>query len=474
MRVSKNFLQLSTAALLIVTSAGVSFPQSVSPAPDEGTGVVLLPHSAEPAEPIQAGPSYTGFIDPVGGLTADDLVRYALAHNGELSAARQMIAQAQGRLRQAGLRANPMVESNYQQAVTSTDHNLTIGGELPLELGGRREARVTVAMREMEMRQAEVADFERKLAAQVRMKYGEAIAAARNLKFTEDLLAFARNSYRLVKARVESGKTAPLEQGLVSVEVGRVDSMRINFESKTQVALFELKESVGMPPGEPLRLRGEFGTPRQPLQEGEVLRNALAGRPDLRAARAAENLALAQMEQARVEGKVDASLFANYQRMNFGYSIRGFNSEGALVPVTGVFNYLTGGVRLTLPLRNKNQGGIEAAQADLEAARARREFAEIVIRNEVASSYARLDSAAAALRVYRDNVLGQAERNIEVIQQTYTLGQKSLLDYINEQRRFIEVQTAYTDVLKEYFDSLVEIDQAAGAPGPPPLQDDKK
>jgi cobalt-zinc-cadmium efflux system outer membrane protein len=474
MRIRKTYLELSTTALLLVALPSRSLPQSVSQTPDEKSGVVVMAQAAKPAEPIQRGPSYARLIDPLGGLTADEMVRYALTHNGELLAIMQMISQAQGKLRQAGLRPNPMVEGSYQKAVASSDNNVTVGAELPLELGGRREARVAVVMREMEMRQAEVADFERRLAADVRMKYGDAIAAARNLKFTEDLLELARDSYRLVKARVDSGKIAPLEQNLVSVEVSRVDATRINFESKTQVAVFELKRAVGMQSNEPLRLRGEFFITRRPLSEGEALRAALTGRPDLGAARAAENLALAQLEQARVEGKVDASLFATYQRMNFGYSIRGFNGEGALVPVTGIFNYFAGGVRVTLPVRNKNQGSTQAAQADLEAARSRREFAEIIIQNEVAASYAREDRARAALEVYRDNVVGQAERNIDVIRQTYTLGQKSLLDYINEQRRFIDLQIGYTDALKEYFDSLVDIERAAGAPMAAQPQDDKK
>jgi outer membrane protein TolC len=60
----------------------------------------------------------------------------------------------------------------------------------------------------------------------------------------------------------------------------------------------------------------------------------------------------------------------------------------------------------------------------------------------------------------------QALRNIEIIRQTYVLGQKTVLDYLGEQRRFIDIETAYTDVLKEYLESLVEIDRAAGSPLP--------
>jgi cobalt-zinc-cadmium efflux system outer membrane protein len=311
-----------------------------------------------------------------------------------------------------------------------------------------------------------VADFERKLAAEVRMKYADGIAAARNLKFTEDLLTLTRDSHRLVQARVDRGKSAPLEQNVVFVELNRVDAVRINLEGKTEIAMLELKKTVGMLPSEILKLRGEFDTGKQPLAHSDAIRSALTSRPDLAAARAVENLAQAQIEQARVEGKVDASIIANYQRQNMGFGVRGFNDAGALAPVQGVFHYATFGVRLTLPVRNQNQGNIEAAVAAAEAARNRREFNEIVVRNEVAAAYARFERAQAALAVYRDNVRNQAHLNLDVVQQTYTLGQKTLLDYLNEQRRFIDIETGYTESLKEYFNSLIEIERAAGSPVP--------
>jgi cobalt-zinc-cadmium efflux system outer membrane protein len=481
----KIHLRMLIAALLLISSAAHVLPQSVKRQEEPGQaksspsvespsvpgeqeiGIVLAGKPSKPVQPLpQTSSSYSQFIDAVNGSTADDLVRYALAHNGELAAARQMIAEARGRLRQAGLRSNPMVETSGTHAVTTSDNMTMIGAELPLELGGRRKARVAVAQRELELRDAEVADFERKLAAEVRMKYADVITAARNLKFTEDLLTLTRDSHRLVQARVDRGKSAPLEQNVVFVELNRVDAIRINLEGKTEVAMLELKKTVGMLPNEILKLRGEFDTGQQPPAQSDAIRNALTSRPDLAAARAAEKLAQAQIEQARVEGKVDASIFANYQRQNMGFGVRGFNDAGALAPVQGVFHYATFGVRLTLPVRNQNQGNIEAAIAAGEAARNRREFSEIVVRNEVAAAYARFERAQAALAVYRDNVRNQAQLNLDVVQQTYTLGQKTLLDYLNEQRRFIDIETGYTESLKEYFNSLIEIERAAASPVP--------
>lgn len=413
--------------------------------------------------PVSAPVSvYNRLINAANGMTAEDLVRYALEHNGELLAARKMIAEAQGRLRQAGLKANPMLETSGKRAVTTPDNNQMLSVEWPLELGGRRQARVLVGQREVALREAEVRDFERLLAAEVRLKYAEALATARNLKLTEELLESTRSSHQLVQARVEHGKSAELEKSEVWVELNRADAARLSVESKAELALLELKKVIGAAPAEPLQLRGDYASAVPVPSAAELLQRALATRPDLVALRAAEHLAEAQIEQARREGRIDASLFAGYERMSNGYDVKGFNEAGRLVPVSDVFHYATFGVRFTLPLRNKNQGLIEAAVAAAEAAKHKREFAEQVIRNEVAAVSTRLEKAQAALAVYRDRVLAPAQRNLEIVQKTYTLGYKTALDYLTEQRRYIEVETDYTGALKEYWETLAELDRVAG------------
>lgn len=441
------------------------------------TACVWAQGDAVTAEVVNSVPfvsTYHRLIDPVRGLTAEELVRYALQNNGELLAARQMVAAATGRWQQAALKPNPMLETSATQAANTPDNNQMIGLVWPLELGGRRQARSLVAQREVELSVAEVAEFERKLAAEVRQKYGEAIAAARQLKFTEELLDLTRDSHRLVQARVELGKSAPLESSEIMVEAQRVAALRINYESQAEVALFALKQVCGMPPEEALSLRGEFLNEAALPPPAELLRNALATRPDLIVLRTAERLAAAQAEQARREGRIDASVFANYQRMNWGYDVRGFNAAGQLAPVSGVFHYLTFGARWTLPTRNQNQGLIAAAMAALEAARHRREFAELVTRNEIMTALVRLEKARAALVVYRDQVRAPAQGNLDLVRRTYAAGYRTALDYLAAQRRYIEIETGYTDALKESFLALSELARVTAQPLPTVAGEEKQ
>ncbi|MGI9165732.1 MAG: TolC family protein, partial [Pyrinomonadaceae bacterium] len=191
---------------------------------------------------------------------------------------------------------------------------------------------------------------------------------------------------------------------------------------------------------------------------------ALRTRPDILAARATEDLASARINQARAQGRLDASLTAKYERMDSSFPQQGINMGGQLVPIQGVFNSMSAGIRLELPVRNKNQGAIAAAVAETEAAKWRREFMELTVRTEVATAFARYQRAARAMEIYRVGVREQASSNLNVVWQTYELGSKTLLDYIAEQRRFIEIENGYIDTLLETYLARVEMLRAAAEP----------
>ena len=409
--------------------------------------------------------SLVRYLDPVNGLTADQAVAYALAHNGELLAARSEIDAARAMVRQAALRSNPSVEFERKEQLGGSDNTSMISGMLPLELGGRRRARILLAQKELEVKEQLLADRERLLAADVRARFGIALADMLKLGFTEDLLASTDRGYRLVAAKVREGRTPPLEENMVLVEVNRIRSTRETNEGKVEIALLDLRNAMGMRPEEPLRLRGDFDHLIDPLPTLVIAtEEALRTRPDVQAARANEELASAQINQAQAQGRLDASLTGRYERMDFSFPQQGINRAGQLVPIQGVFNSVSAGIRLELPLRNKNQGAIAAAVAGTEAARRRREFTELRVRSEVATAFRRYERAARAMEIYRVGVREQASSNLNVIWQTYELGSKTLLDYIAEQRRYIELENGYIDTLLETYLARVDMLRAAAEP----------
>jgi cobalt-zinc-cadmium efflux system outer membrane protein len=417
-------------------------------------------------ESTQTKAQSSRYLDQTNGVTADEAVAYAVTHNGALEAARKELDAAKAMVKQARLRANPKLDiEGTRQIPPGKDNSVMATAMLPLELGGRRSTRIVVAEKEVEVREREVANRERLLAGEIRMKFGEALAQAMKLSFTDELVEANQQSFNLIGARVLEGATPPLEQNMALVELNRLKSMRESVASKIEVSLFELRNLLGMPPEQPLRLKGDFDHLVDQLPSvSEATERALRERPDVQAFRANESLALARIVQARAEGRLDASLTAGYERMNSSFPVFGVNEHGQLQRVQDVFHFLKFGVSLDLPVRNKNQGAIEAAIADSAAAKSRREFSELTVRREVASAYAQYDRAVRAEEIFRVGARDPARNNLDVIRQTYELGSKTLLDFIAEQRRFIELENDFIDAQLAVYNARVEIGRATASP----------
>lgn len=400
---------------------------------------------------------------PLAALTVDELVARGLAENPVLRAARAEIDAARGRLTQAGLRPNPMLDLSGTQNASGPDNMQMIGLTWPLDLGGRKDARLSVAGRELAVKQAEVADRERRLAAEIRTKAGEVLAAARNLKVTDDLIAANQTLHELVSKRAAEGAAPALDEQLLLVEVTRLEAQRAGQAGRLESLTLQLAPLVGRSAAVPLEVAGRIETVPALPAPADAATRALAERPDLRMARLEERLASARVDKERAEGRYDASLFAQYQRQDTGFDLMGTDSVGRSRPIQDVFHMVTFGVSITLPVRNRNQGNVAAARAELTGAEQRREATDLQVRQEVASAYARLEAAARAADIYTGKVLGTARRNLDVVRQTYELGRASLLDVIGEQRRLLDLEMGYTDVLKERWDAAVDVQRAIGS-----------
>jgi outer membrane protein, heavy metal efflux system len=398
-------------------------------------------------------------------LTVDELVARALRDNPDLKAARIEVEAAAARVQQAGLRPNPMLEIGGQKAI-SPDNNLNIGLSLPLDLNGRKEGRVGVAERELDGKRRQVADRERRLRADVRMKAGEVLAARRSLGVIEELLQTNRDGLAIVGNRVREGAAPSLDESLQLVEVNRLDASRQLAQSRVEIATLQLRSLAGMPADAPLVVKGELVPSPLPLDQSEALRRSISERPDIAVARAEVAMAGAMVKKEQAEARWDASVSVGYQRQDFGFNnLNGLTASGQTRPIQDVFHYFGGAVSVTLPLRNANEGNIAAARAAERAAERRVEFAVLMVQQEVAAAFTQYDAAQRSLQLYERGVRDVARRNLEVVRRAYELGRGSLLDVVAEQRRYIEIENGYTDALRQVYDASVDIERAVGVVG---------
>jgi outer membrane protein TolC len=149
-------------------------------------------------------------------------------------------------------------------------------------------------------------------------------------------------------------------------------------------------------------------------------------------------------------------------RMDAAFPQQAFSPTGGLEPIRSVFHYVSIGAMVTLPLLNRNQGTVAAAQAERIGAAAQLEAARLAAQSEIAAARSRDGHARQALDAYTGDTLSLARQNLDVVRQTYELGRGTLLDVLNEQRRSLDVERAYTDVLREAYDARQALKAALG------------
>jgi cobalt-zinc-cadmium efflux system outer membrane protein len=320
-----------------------------------------------------------------------------------------------------------------------------------------------VAERALEVKRTQVAERERQLRAEVRMTAGELLAARRNVRFTEELLRVNHDALGLLQARVARGAVPALEENLLLVEVNRLDASRLLLQSRVEVLTLQVKMLAGLEPEALLLLRGDLSPAPLPLALQKGLIRALVARPDLLMARAEVTMAEAAILKERAEGRWDASVNVGYMRQNFGYDLLGLTERGETQPIQDIFHYVGGGVTIMLPLRNRNQGNVAVAMAETTAAERRLAFVTLRIRQEVTAAFTQYEAAQRALEIYTQGVRKVARQNLEVVRKAYELGRTSLLDLIAEQRRYIDVETGYTEALQQVYNAAVDIERAVGA-----------
>ena len=407
--------------------------------------------------------------------TIEQLVATALDRSPEIRAARTTVTVASGQLMQAGLRPNPTLSAT-QMFMSGEQHLALFEVEWPLDLF-RKPARESTAQHTIEVTTLSVQNQERMLAARVREEAGRLLAARRNVEIMTEALGAARRTRELLDSRVTEGAIPKIDANIAAVEAGRIEADLTIAQADADAAAVELKAVVGLRPNEPLMLRdslealvrmpdspvapASLAPPASPVQPASPS-PLIATRPDIREATARVALADAKVEQARREGQADVSLVGNYGQESYGFDQRGFNAAGQLVPVRGSFQSFTLGANVMLPLRNRNQGTLAAAQAQRSGEQEVLAARQLLAQAELDAAVIRDREARRAVDLYATTIRDLARQNVDVQLEAYDLGRTPLSDLLAEQRRYLDVEGAYTSMLERAYDASVVLRRARG------------
>jgi cobalt-zinc-cadmium efflux system outer membrane protein len=226
-----------------------------------------------------------------------------------------------------------------------------------------------------------------------------------------------------------------------------------------------MRELIGLSSESLPEMAGEIVVQDLPQTLGQLSSRALTERPDLLAARTEVERNRAQLALQRAESVPNVVGFVRYSYDRLAFDASGFDASGRLVPIEDSSHGVSLGINFDLPFRDRNQGSIAEALARIRSQEFRVSSLEASVRREVATAFERYRATRDTLRSLDADVLKQSRDTLDALGQAYRLGEIPFSEVLVEQRRVIDFELSYNDVMKEYVSAAVELAGAAGMLG---------
>ena len=113
-------------------------------------------------------------------------------------------------------------------------------------------------------------------------------------------------------------------------------------------------------------------------------------------------------------------------------------------------NIVTGyQVGLPLPIRNRNQGAVQQARREMDAAAYRAERRALALRQDLASAFEAFTRAKIEADITRDQILPKARETWDLIVEGYAQGEVDFLSLLTAQRTYFDANLNYLNALKQ-------------------------
>ena len=417
-------------------------PRPTPPQPDPHAGHQMTqPQTTQPqSQAAQAtGPA----------LRLEELEAIALRRNPTLAQAEAAVRVAEGRRRQAGLFPNPVVGYSAENVSTrrpseTAEHLFFVEQTFPL--GGKLSKAQRVFMSERDVAEAASAAQRQRVLNEVRALYFEALGAQRLVELRTDLARLAREAVEISRELFNVGQADKPDLLEIEIEASRAEVERLKAENDRELVWQQLAATVGDPTLRPAPRAGSLEDVAGALDERQLLPVILRDSPEVRAAEARVARARAALERERAARAPDL-----FVRGGAGYNQeRGEAFNGSRVgPVVAVET----GVRL--PLWNRNQGGIAAAEAEVVIAERDVERLRLAIGARLASSLRAQRNARQVSEKYRAEIIPAARAAYEMYLGNFRQMAASYPQVLIAQRTLFQVQVEYARSLVELRRSVV-------------------
>lgn len=415
------------AAAIWLSASGGAFSQGLPPGPAVGE---RAPQSAAAAA-----------AEPLSLAKAIEL---ALEGNPEVAAAKRQWEATEGQVLQGRSRPNPELAYSLEDTRSKT-RTQSWQLNLPVELGGKRAARTKAAEKTREQAQAQLAELQATVRANVAAAYFDVLTAQERLVLARDSAALAKSSTDTVSKRVAAGKVSPVEESKARVAEAGVRVELAQAASEQRNALSRL-----------FALLGRIDAPYTVLEGKAENLPSVPSLADLQPLiSSAPGVVLARIEVDRREALTALELSKRVPDVTVSVGMQRSNETQR--------NVLLFGVSVPLPIFDRNQGNLLEALKLEDKARDELQAASVRLHSEVAQARERLSTIIAEVQSLKQDVLPGAKSAYDAATIGFENGKFNFLEVLDAQRTYFTAKSQYLKALGEAHRAAADIDRLLGA-----------
>jgi len=381
-------------------------------------------------------------VIPADALTLVDLVEFAMESNPTLMQATAAMQAAEGRYVQAGLYPNPAIA--YQGAdigLDGTSGQQGMGVSQEIVTSNKRIWAMAVAEAEIQQAQLAWESQRRHVVNGIRSGYYDVLLAQRTIDVNKELVRIGKRGVELAKRRLEARQISKAEVLQIQIEAQMADLSLNQANNHHDAAWRRLTAVLGRPDMQPEPLAGEVDKDLPQFDWRETLDILLTQSPEL-----AE--AFAAVQRARNDLALQcAERFPNFEV-----------ATGVKYDESARFTLADVEISVPIPVFNRNQGNIMAAQSNLAAAQNEVRRLELQLRDRLAEAFEQYANASRQVEAYSGSIVPNAEESLRLANIGYQAGHFSYLTLLTAQRTYFGVSLEYLESLKVFWARSVELE----------------
>jgi outer membrane protein, heavy metal efflux system len=402
---------------------------------------------------------FGGHAQAPQALTWDEVRSRFIAGNPALKADADNVDEMRAEEITAYLRPNPQFTGTVDGTSIAPDHGVyqpfkgtffSPNFSYLHERDHKRELRLESARQGTQITQSQHEDLQRNMVFTLRSQFVATLQAKFILSLAKADLEYYDHIIEISNDRLKAGDIA-------QIDFDRIELQRVQYESEIETAIVNLRTAKiqllqllnDRTPVDQFDVSGvfDFNGLLDPLDTYQQA--ALEARPDLAAA-------LETLRQSQTNHKLAVSNGSTDPTFGAWYTWNSSNNNPD--------GLQTLGVSVSIPLRifDKNQGEKKRTQIDIDRAQQASDAARAQVFSDVDSAYELVRSNIALLKPYKAKYNDEALRVRETVTYAYMHGGASLMDFLNAQSDYRQVQLAYAQLIGAYMTAAAQLNLAVG------------